>query len=151
MRDNLLFGRITYGVAGAEERVLSVVRNTIVKLGLAEDIYRLGLDYQTGHGGRQLSPAQRAAISLARAIVKRPSILILNDALVQFGDTERRAIFEKLGSEPARVRSLVMTLRNPDLAPFFNQVATFAGPKLRDVSTKMTDERDELPAVAVGE
>ena len=150
VRDNLLFGRITYGVAGAEERVLSVVRNTIVKLGLAEDIYRLGLDYQTGHGGRQLSPAQRAAISLARAVVKRPSILILNDALVQFGDTERRAIFEKLAAN-LKGRSLVMTLRNPDLAPFFNQVATFAGPKLRDFSTNMTDERDELPAVAVGE
>jgi putative ABC transport system ATP-binding protein len=136
LRDNLLFGRITYGVAGAEGRVLALVRDVIARLGLDHDVYRLGLDFHAGAGGRALTPAQRAAVSLARVLVKRPSVLVINDALVQFGDGERKAIFERI-VEACAGRTLLFVLRGKDDAAVFDHVVAFSGPRLRGV----TDQR----------
>ncbi|MHB2165761.1 ABC transporter transmembrane domain-containing protein [Alsobacter sp. R-9] len=130
LKDNLLFGRITYGVAGAEDRVLAVVRRCVTDLRLDEDVYRLGLDFQCGPGGRFLTPSQRAAVSLSRALVKRPSVLVVNDALSQFGDGERRQVFERIQAAMGDA-SLVVSMRTAEAPDGFDHVVAFAGPKLR--------------------
>lgn len=130
LKDNLLFGRITYGVAGAEERVLAVVQDCITRMGLEQDVYRLGLDFQCGPGGRFLSPAQRAAVALARALVKRPCVLVVNDALSQFGEAERRQILERI-QQAMQGASLIVAMKTVDAPPEFDHLVTFAGPRLR--------------------
>ncbi|MCZ8107767.1 MAG: ABC transporter ATP-binding protein [Burkholderiales bacterium] len=131
LKDNLLFGRITYGVAGAEERVLAVVQDCIVRLGLEQDVYRLGLDFQCGPGGRFLTPTQRAAVALARALVKRPCVLVVNEALVQFGEAERKQVLERI-QDAMRGASLIVAMKTVEAPPDFDHLVTFAGPRLRD-------------------
>jgi putative ABC transport system ATP-binding protein len=147
LRDNLLFGRITYGVAGAEGRVLAVVREAIARLGLDHDVYRLGLDFHAGAGGRSLTPAQRAAVSLARALVKRPSVLVLNDALVQFGDAERKTIFQRI-LEACEGRTLLCVMRSKDDTQAFDHIVAFAGPRLRGVTDQRAADADRPGSLA---
>ncbi|MEJ1936297.1 hypothetical protein WDZ92_39395, partial [Nostoc sp. NIES-2111] len=114
LRDNLLFGRIAYGVPGAEAKVLEVVRGTVADLGLIGEIYRLGLSTPAGYGGRLLTPAQRAGVALARALVTRPQVLVVDDALASFGAVERAAATARL-VQHSRGRPLVMGGRDPGL------------------------------------
>jgi putative ABC transport system ATP-binding protein len=118
LRDNILFGRIAYGVPGAEAKVLDVVRGTVADLGLIGEVYRLGLSTPAGYGGRLLSPAQRAGVALARALVTRPQVLVVDDALATFGAVERAAATARL-VEATKGRTLVMVVRDPALLRHF--------------------------------
>ena len=76
--DNLLFGRVDYSVGNADQKVSAVVRETLVELDLLDAIHRLGLDYEVGVGGRLLMPALRTAVDIARCLVRRPEMLVID-------------------------------------------------------------------------
>jgi ABC-type taurine transport system ATPase subunit len=45
-----------------------------------DQVLEVGLDFEVGVGGARLSQAQRQKLGLARALVKRPDMLVVNDA-----------------------------------------------------------------------
>jgi putative ABC transport system ATP-binding protein len=81
IQDNILFGRVAYGQAKAQAIVGRAMRDVLDTLGLRERVFEVGLDFQVGVGGSRLTPGQRQKLALARALIKRPEILVLNDAL----------------------------------------------------------------------
>ena len=129
IRDNLLFGRIAFGVAGAEQQVRQTARATLVDLGLDKVIHRLGLDYEVGPGGKLLFTPQRAAINLARCLIKRPEILIIDGALSVFGSSEAKTILERIRTKMAG-RTVLATLAEPGDAVDFDLVLAFDGVRL---------------------
>lgn len=98
LRDNLLFGRVNHTAANAQAQVVSLLTQIVDEMHLKADVERVGLDHEVGPGGRLLTAQQRAAVHLARALVKRPDLLVLDGALAPFG--------------PARARELCRVLRD---------------------------------------
>ena len=72
VRDNLLFGRVAYGIANAQEQVSAVMKSALADSGFLNTVYRIGLDYQIGAHGRLLFPRQRAA-RRSRALSRQES------------------------------------------------------------------------------
>jgi putative ABC transport system ATP-binding protein len=147
VRDNLLFGRIAYGSAGAEKKVFRIVRQSIQALDLEPQIYRLGLDFQAGNGGRRLSPAQRSAVAIARTLVKRPDLLVLENALVAFGEAERRAIREAIIPVMTGKTLVVIGQDAPEEA-LFDVIVRFQGARVASVDQTLrhalaADEADD--------
>jgi putative ABC transport system ATP-binding protein len=130
LRDNLLFGRIAHGMPGAAERVLGAVRRVIADMGLDRDVYRIGLDHQAGPAGRLLFPTQRSAIALARCLIKRPDILILNQAFAAFGDVEGRTIIDRIRRR-MEGKTLIVVTRDAELAATFDVVFTVQDGKIK--------------------
>jgi putative ABC transport system ATP-binding protein len=87
LRDNLLFGRVSYRVANAQARVAEAVSAVVTELGLREPIERIGLNHKVGPAGRLLTAQQRASINLVRCLVKRPEIMVVDGALAPFDET----------------------------------------------------------------
>ncbi|MGO4667299.1 cyclic nucleotide-binding domain-containing protein [Bosea sp. 2RAB26] len=96
LRDNLLFGCVASSSAADAERALEAIRESLIELGLERDVYRWGLEQQAGYGGQFLFPAAKAAVALARCLIKRPQIMILNDALASFGQAEAVRLFARI-------------------------------------------------------
>jgi putative ABC transport system ATP-binding protein len=96
LRDNLLFGRISYQVANARVRVAEAIATVVRELDLLEDIERIGLDYQVGTAGRLLSPEERASVNLVRCLVKRPDILVIDGAFAPFDEARSQQLLELL-------------------------------------------------------
>ena len=92
VRDNLLFGRIAFGIANARETVSAIIKTMLDESELLDTVYRIGLDYKVGSHGRLLFPRQRAAVDLARCLIKDPKILVLDDALRTFPAMEAQTI-----------------------------------------------------------
>jgi ABC-type dipeptide/oligopeptide/nickel transport system ATPase component len=78
--DNVLFGKVAYNQAQAQQKLARFVRATLDELSLSDDVMLFGLDFQVGVAGARLSASQRQKLGLARAVLKRPDILILAEA-----------------------------------------------------------------------
>ena len=81
LQDNILFGRIVDGRAGAVDRVSALLREILEELGLSYAVLERGLKYEIGSGGRRLSLSQRQQLGLARVLLRRPEFLIVNRGL----------------------------------------------------------------------
>jgi putative ABC transport system ATP-binding protein len=129
IRDNILFGRIAFEGSRAEQRVWQVVRKVVAELGLEPVIYRIGLETDVGVGGRLLYEPQRAAVNIARCLVKRPEILVLDGALAPFGSGDSDAILTRLRSAMSG-RTLIATVPDETAARDFDRLLKFDGPHL---------------------
>ncbi|WP_449871021.1 ABC transporter transmembrane domain-containing protein [Microvirga lenta] len=148
LRDNLLFGRISYRVANARVRVSEAISTVVKELGLLEEIQRIGLDQQVGTAGRLLTPQERASVSLARCLVKRPDILIVDGALAPFDEARSQQMTELL-MELTEQRSLFMVLPNDRQAGSFDIQMRFRDGQITAEKTgSRAPGADEPPAAA---
>ena len=97
----MIFGKIAYGQAQASQRIAELLTEMLDKLDLRTGVMAVGLDSPVGIGGGRLSVAQRQKLGLARALVKRPDILVLYDPLGPLDQREqlevRDALLEAFG------------------------------------------------------
>ncbi len=121
VQENLLFGKIAGGAANARERVHAVAAEVIGALGLRDAIVKVGLGADLGSGGMRLSPAQRQKVAIARAVLKRPDFLVLNEATAILDEAAQASLMATLRREFAG-RGLVWSLHRVDLARGFDRV-----------------------------
>ncbi len=121
VQDNLLFGRIAYGQARADERVGEVMTQVLDELGLHEAVFSAGLDYNVGPGGKRLTASQRQRLGLARAILKRPDILVVDAALAVLDTTTQERILDNV-LKSSGSRAVIWVLARPYQAKLFDRV-----------------------------
>ena len=129
LQDNILFGRLVYGQAHAEETVGRAMTDALDELGLRETVLEVGLDYHVGVGGTRLSKVDRQKLAIARALLKQPDILIVNEAAaVMDAATQARIITPIL--EARSGRGVLWTLQRPESAEHFDRVLVMANGRL---------------------
>ena len=141
--DNLLFGRVDQRMAGASDLVTGVLRRVVQASGFERRIQSFGLEAQTGPGGRFISPTQRSALALARCLVKRPAILVVDQLLSIFGDVEGRAILDGVRGW-MEGHTVVVTTRDDRPPGTFDEVLSFEGNRIS--ATSVVGEVLEAPA-----
>ncbi len=94
--DNLLFGRFAYGRAHSEERVGEVLFEIARDGGLYEALITLGLESDVGVGGSRVSQSLRQKITLVRALIKNPDILVIDEALSAIDNETRDQVVKYL-------------------------------------------------------
>jgi ABC-type multidrug transport system fused ATPase/permease subunit len=109
LAENILLGRSASDEDVA--RALHLAGAAEVVAGLPE-----GLGAVVGEGGATLSGGQRQRIALARALVGRPRLLLLDDATSAVDPTTEAAIFAGLGEELAGTTTVVVATRPSTLA-----------------------------------
>lgn len=70
-----------------------------------------GLDAPVAHGGNNLSGGQRQRLSIARAVISRPSILILDDTFSALDFHTEALVRDRLAQHAAGATMLVVTQR----------------------------------------
>ncbi len=106
IQDNILFGKMASEKAQSGARVGKEIAEVIEELGLQRTVIETGLSYEVGIGGSRLSPAQRQKLALARCLMKRPDVVIVNEALSSLDKDSRDAIFTRV-KEGISERSLI--------------------------------------------
>lgn len=121
--DNITFGDTEI----SREDINWAIENT----GLSEFVKRqeLGLKTTIYPEGKQISSTLSKKIVLARSIVRKPKLLILNDPLYQFDQEEGNRIMDFL-LHPENSWALVVTSRNPKWAERCERVITLENGKL---------------------
>ncbi|MCW0234703.1 MAG: ABC transporter ATP-binding protein/permease [Ferrovibrio sp.] len=108
--DNILFGRVAYGQAQAQEKIGRVMADVVEQLQLREPIIAVGLQFEVGIAGARLNAAQRQKLAIARALVKRPDWVMLSEATAAL-DPRSHAAAIKAISELRKDAGLIWSLQ----------------------------------------
>jgi putative ABC transport system ATP-binding protein len=120
LQDNILFGRIAHGRANAEARISQAIAEVLDQLGLREHVIDVGLDYQVGVAGKRLSAVQRQKLALGRALMKRPDLLVVDQATAIMDGQSQARIMQRVLSE--RRGGVIWVLHRAQLAHRFDRV-----------------------------
>lgn len=131
LQDNILFGKLAYGQAQAGARVGRVIAELLDELGLRRAVMEVGLDFPVGVGGTRLSMGLRQKLAIARALVKRPEILVVNEATAILDASAQTRIMDALFKE-CDGRTLIWVLHQPALAQRFGRVLVLTEGRLQE-------------------
>jgi ABC-type multidrug transport system fused ATPase/permease subunit len=126
IQENVIFGKIAYGQAQAPQKIARLITEILDQLGLRGGVMAVGLDSPCGIGGGRLSLPQRQKLALARALLKRPDILILHDPLGPLDLQEQMAIRDTILAERAG-RTVIWAVQHEEWAAAFEQVIELKG------------------------
>ena len=98
LQDNILFGRLAYGRARGAVEIGNLIRDVVQKLDLRRTVMEVGLEYQVGIAGARLSAAERQKLAIARCVLKRPEIMILDQATAALDAASQNVIERNLAS-----------------------------------------------------
>jgi putative ABC transport system ATP-binding protein len=147
LQDNILFGKIAYGESDAMERVPAVLGEVLDELKLRPAVIDVGLDYNVGTAGSRLSLGQRQRAAIARVVLKRPDLMILNEATSALDGQAQTKVLEGLRAEFAG-RCLVWVLHRAGLARNFDRVLVMSAGKLQEQGRfAELDNKDSLTAM----
>ena len=126
IQDNILFGKIALDKANAIEEVNHLVTEIIDQENLRPMIINAGLNSQAGLAGSRLSQGQRQKLSIARALLRRPDHLILNEATSSLDSGSQTIVMSNLLSE-MKGRNITWALQRASLAENFDRVLVLNG------------------------
>lgn len=145
VQDNILFGRIAHGYSSATEEITEAIRTLLSDMNLGESIFRIGLEFDIGTGGKRLSENQRQRLALARALLKGSDLLIINRGLNAVDQRSQVRIMERVlerargqgknSKKAAQPFGLFWVVSNPSLASKFDRVLYFDRQKIADDGT----------------
>jgi len=106
-RDNILFGKSSASNSDSTAKVDELLRGVIDRCGLTQFLIDLGMTYDIGVGGARLTVSQRQRLAVARCLLKKPDIVVLNEALTSVEPRYQGLILTALRAELSG-RTLIM-------------------------------------------
>ena len=98
------------------------------------DVLADGYETVVGHGGNRLSGGQRQRIALARAILRDPDILILDEATSQI-DVESERLIHQVLEQFTRDRTALIITHRPSTLELADRIVVMEQGRILDVGT----------------
>jgi putative ABC transport system ATP-binding protein len=121
IQDNILFGKLAHGQAYAEQTIGGLIQEVLADLGLRDTVIEVGIHAPVGIGGARLSFAQRQKVALGRALLKRPDMLVVNEAAEVFDAQTQRRVLHNVLTE-SRGRTVVWVTNRLVAGRAFDQI-----------------------------
>ena len=124
IRDNIALGKPT----ATDEEIIAAARLAGVENFIAG--HPLGYDMPIAEGGRSLSGGQKQAIGLARALIRRPKALFLDEPTAHFDVRSEAEFLERLKEIAADNMTILISTHRLSLLSFVDRILLFERGKL---------------------
>lgn len=132
--DDSVRRNIRYGsLRATDEQVVEAAKKAHSHRFILEDLPR-GYDSRVGQSGNQLSGGQRQRIALARAILRDPQILILDEATSQI-DPESETLIHQALQQFIRGRTAIIITHRASTLALADRIAVMDGGRIVDIGT----------------
>ncbi len=130
--ENLIFGKIAAIQHLAQAFVRDLAIRIIHEVGVYESILALGLEYKVGAGGGgNLSGGQKQKITIARTLLKRPNILIFDEATASLDNTSQAKI-QNLIDNDLQDKTVIAVAHRLATVKNFNKIAVLKSGKIEE-------------------
>ncbi|WP_184090639.1 type I secretion system permease/ATPase [Afipia massiliensis] len=124
LRDNITLGK----PSATDEEVIEVARLSGVEQFIAG--HPLGYDMPIAEGGRSLSGGQKQAIGLARAMIRKPKIIFMDEPTAHFDVRSEAEFLDRLKSIAMSDMTIIVSTHRPSLLTLVNRILVFERGKL---------------------
>jgi ABC-type bacteriocin/lantibiotic exporter with double-glycine peptidase domain len=132
--NNILFGTVIDRDL-IRERLGSVVQQEFERNGLVDDIVEIGLDFHVGSKGDNLSGGQKQKLALARALLKKSPILILDEATSGLDNTSQTRVQHYISSKLRGTTTLVAVVHRLDMISEYDHILVLKDGKIVESGT----------------
>lgn len=148
IESNVLFGAMPFGKPAVRETICDAIDEVIAATGLREYVIELGLTADVGNAGGRLSSIQRQKLVIARALMKDPDLLVVDEALGPLDFNARSQIIKNV-CEFMSGRGVLWVLETPALAREFEDVIVMGSGRILEQGKSQALEQQDGPFKAL--
>ena len=134
LRDNIIFGTIIDQDL-IRDRLGSIIRKELERYDLDKDIFEIGLDFHVGSKGDNLSGGQKQKLALARTLLKRSPILILDEATASLDNNSQTRIQRYITSKLKGKTTVIAILHRLDMISEYDHILVMQEGKISESGT----------------
>lgn len=134
LQDNILFGKVAYGQAQAAQKLNLIIGEVLDEQSLRGSVMRVGLDFPVGVAGSRLSAAQKQKLALARCLIKRPELLLVNEGITSLDGAAQRRVLSAVLKE-FEGRGVIWALHRTAYAEQFDKILVMRSGKVVEQGT----------------
>jgi len=120
---NILFGHARADHPQAMELIRQRVAEMAREENIIDEIMALGLQFRVGSMGDKLSGGQKQKLAIARALLKNPRILIMDEATASLDNASQAHILQLLGSRMRGKCTLIAVVHRLETVKDFDLIA----------------------------
>jgi len=134
IRDNILFGQAKEQRSGAVEEIDRHLVQLLIEERILEPVLDRGLDFQVGSMGENLSGGQRQKIALARVLLRKPAIYLLDEATAALDNASQARVQKHLQSLRGH-HTVLAVVHRLDTLSAYDRIAVLKGGKIIELGT----------------
>ncbi len=129
LADNILFGNVIDRDM-MREKLRELVEKRFFQSELLDSVLDIGLDFHVGSKGDKLSGGQKQKIALARALLKKSPILILDEATASLDNTSQTKIQRYLENNLKGNTTVVAVMHRLDMISGYDHIVVMKAGKI---------------------
>ena len=128
--NNIFFGKTKTSNPQAEETISQNIIQLLIERDLLETIVDIGMHYNVGSKGDNLSGGQRQKLAIARVFLKAPRMLIMDEATSALDNQSQARIQNLLETRWKRKSTLIAVVHRLDTIRKFDKIAVMKAGKI---------------------
>ncbi len=134
LEDNIIFGTVIDRDL-AREKLSEVAAEELKHYGLLDSIMEIGLDFHVGSKGDNLSGGQKQKLALARALLKKSPILILDEATASLDNNSQTQIQHYINRELKGKTTVIAVVHRLDMISEYDHILVMKEGKIVESGT----------------
>jgi ABC-type multidrug transport system fused ATPase/permease subunit len=147
--ENIIFGKVKTENAARQNRIFKHVNQLLVEHELLEAILKIGLQFQVGSGGENLSGGQKQKLAIARVLLKKPPVLIMDEATASLDNKSQARVQNMLETRWRGRSTLVAVIHRLDIIKNYDKIAVMKSGRIAEMGTyeELMEKKDTLHAL----
>jgi ABC-type multidrug transport system fused ATPase/permease subunit len=149
---NIFFGRLKTFSPQVQDRINEKIIQLLIEENLLESIVEIGLQFQVGSKGDRLSGGQRQKLAIARALLKKPKILIMDEATSALDNNSQARIQRLLDTRLKGKTTQIAVVHRLDIIKNYDSIGVLKSGKIEESGTygELMDKKGLLSDLVLG-
>ncbi|MEX1327397.1 MAG: ABC transporter transmembrane domain-containing protein [Desulfobacterales bacterium] len=127
---NIFFGNLKNESPAVQEKVNTCIHQLLIQEDFLEDIIKMGMQHSVGTKGDNLSGGQRQKLAIARIFLKKPPVIIMDEATSGLDNDSQTRIQDLLETHWKGKSTLIAVVHRLDIIKNYDSVAVMKDGKI---------------------
>jgi ABC-type bacteriocin/lantibiotic exporter with double-glycine peptidase domain len=149
---NIFFGKLKEESANAREKINTCIHQLLIEEEFLEDIIEMGMQHSVGTKGENLSGGQRQKLAIGRILLKKPPILIMDEATSGLENESQARIQGLLETQWKGKSTLIAVVHRLDIIKNYDRIAVMKAGRIIEMGTynELMDKQGSLFELTTG-